>query len=136
LHETLAEHEMKLPNRGTDPGRSYGGQHFLHHMAATSPWTKWRGAEAQATAVGEGSGGLADARIVRPGASPFIAVPPHDGELVFGFVLEGSARLDHGEGSSLGPADSFVIPPREAWRMSEMSGDFRLLHVTTGHISG
>ena len=88
-----------MPTRQGD----YGGQLFLHHVAATAPWTPWHGAEAQATGVRDATGGLAEARIVRPGASPIIAVPPHDGELVFGFVLEGSVRLDHGEDLSARP---------------------------------
>lgn len=134
LHETFAEHEMELPNGPPDPERAFGGQHFLHHVAARSPWLEWHGAQAQAAAVSEASGGLAEARILRPGALPIIAVPPHDGELVFGFVLEGSARLDHEGSQKLGPADSFTIPPGQAWSLSEASDDFRLLHVTTARI--
>src|SRR6185295_11400201 len=118
-----------------DAARDYEAQHFLHHAAATSPWIPWHGGEAQETGVCDASGGRAEARILRPGAAPVIAVPPHDGELVFGFVLEGSVRLDHREGHPLGPADSFVIPPGEAWRLTQASGDFRLLHVTTGRIA-
>jgi quercetin dioxygenase-like cupin family protein len=136
LHETLAEHEMELPNGGPDPSRLYGGQHFLHHSAATAPWRSWHGAEAQETNMGQASGGLVEARILRPGTSRTIAVPPHDGELVFGFVLEGSVRLDHEGDHVLGPADCFVIPPGVAWWLSDASDDFRLLHVTTGHIRG
>jgi quercetin dioxygenase-like cupin family protein len=131
LHETFAEHEMILPNGRPDPARAFGGQSFLHHAAAESAWTKWHGAEVQASGVGEASGGLAQAITLRPGASPVVAIPPHDGELVFGFVLEGSARLDHEGSHDLGPADSFVIPPGRAWSLSEASGDFRLLHLTT-----
>jgi quercetin dioxygenase-like cupin family protein len=134
LHETFADHELALPNGDAGPARKYGGQHFLHHVAATSPWRPWNGAEAQGTGVREATGGLAEARILRPGASPVIAVPPHDGELVFGFVLEGSVRLEQDQGWPLGPADSLVIPPRETWRLTEMSNDFRLLHVTTGRM--
>jgi quercetin dioxygenase-like cupin family protein len=130
-HETFADHEMALPNGDADPAREYEGQRFLHHVAAMSPWTPWHGAEAQATEVRRAAGGLAEARLLRPGASPVIAVPPHDGELVFGFVLQGSVRLDFGEEHALRPADSFVIPPGEAWRMTELSDDLRLLHVTT-----
>jgi quercetin dioxygenase-like cupin family protein len=133
-HETFAEHDLELPNGNPDPARRYGGQLFLHHVAATAPWAPWHGAEAQATGVREATGGLAEARIVRPGALSVVAVPPHDGELAFGFVLEGSARLDHGEAHPLGPADSFVIPPGEAWRLTHASGDLRLLHVTTGRM--
>jgi quercetin dioxygenase-like cupin family protein len=133
-HETFADHDMDLPNGNGDGARLFGGQRFLHHVAAKAPWMQWNGAEAQATGVSEATNGLAEARILRPGASPVITMPPHDGELVFGFVLEGSVRLEYGEGYPLGPADSFVIPPGEAWRVTEASGDFRLLHVTTGRM--
>ncbi|MEA3001000.1 MAG: hypothetical protein QOK17_2833 [Sphingomonadales bacterium] len=132
LHETFADHEMALPNGDSATARDYAGQHFLHHVAAKAPWKKWHGAEAQTAGVQKATGGLADARILRPGASPVIEVPPHEGELVFGFVLGGSVRLEHGQGHLLGPADSFVIPPREPWRLSRASEDLRLLHVTTG----
>ncbi len=131
-HETFADHDMALPNDDADPAREYDGQYFLHQVAAKSPWTEWNGAQAQATGVRDASGGLAEARILGPGASPVIAVPPHEGELVFGFVLDGSVRLEHGETWPLGPADSFAIPPGEAWRLTHASDDFRLLHVTTG----
>jgi len=134
LHETCAEHDMDLPTGRTNPDRRFGGQLFLHHVAAGASWTPWHGWEAQATAMRDASGGLVDVRTLRPGAAPVIEVPRHDGELVFGFVLEGSVRLDHREGHRLGAADSFVIPPREAWRLAEASGDLRLLHLTTGRI--
>lgn len=134
LHETFADHEMTLPNDAPDPAREYEGQRFLHHVAAKAPWARWHGAEAQEAGVGAATGGLAEARILRPGGAPVVAVPPHDGELAFGFLLDGSARLEHGEGHRLGPADSFVIPPGEAWRLAEMSGDLRLLHVTTARL--
>ncbi|MEA3029929.1 MAG: hypothetical protein QOG13_1254 [Sphingomonadales bacterium] len=133
-HETFADHDMALPNGHAGAARDYGGQRFLHHVAANAPWAPWHGAEAQATGVREATGGIAEARMLRRGALPFIAVPPQDGELVFGFVLQGSVRLQRGEQYPLGPTDSFVIPPGEAWRLSEMSGDFQLLHVTTGSI--
>jgi quercetin dioxygenase-like cupin family protein len=131
VHETFADHDLVLPNGRSSAPKDYEGQLFLHHVAAKSSWARWHGGEAQATALKDATGGFAEARTIRPGASPVIDMPPHEGELVFGFVLEGSARLDHGEGYSLGPADAFVIPPLEAWRISRASGDFRLLHVTT-----
>jgi quercetin dioxygenase-like cupin family protein len=133
-HETLADHDLALPNGVGDPARSFGGQRFLHHVAAATPWTPCHGGEARETGVSEASGGIAEARILRPGATPAIAMPPHDGELVFGFVLEGSASLRRGGDHKLGPADSFVIPPGEAWDLSEASGDLRLLHVMTARI--
>jgi quercetin dioxygenase-like cupin family protein len=135
VHETVADHDIVLPNGRCDPERLFRGQRFAHHVAASSPWTAWHGAEAQVTGVRDASGGLVDACTIRPGAGPIIFVPPHDGELVFGFVLEGSVRLDHKAVHALGPADAFVIPPGEAWRMTEPSDDLRLLQVTTSALS-
>lgn len=134
LHETWADHEMTLPNGGPDAARDDAGQQFLHHKAASAPWTPWHGAEAQETGLRDATGGLAEARILRPGASPTIVVPAHEGELMFGFVLEGSARLERGGDYPLGPADTFVVPPGELWRLADASDDFRLLHVTTAKI--
>jgi quercetin dioxygenase-like cupin family protein len=131
VHATFADHDMTLPNGNTDPARRFGEQAFLHHAAATTPWTPWHGGEARQTGLGTATSGLADARIIRPGASPAIDAPPHEGELVFGFVLEGTVRLDCDGAHALGPADAFTIPPHEAWRLRDASDDFRLLCVTT-----
>jgi quercetin dioxygenase-like cupin family protein len=135
-HETFADHDLELPNGSADPARRYGGQLFLHHVAAAAPWVPWHGAEAQATGVGAATRGLAEARVLKTGAAPLVAVPPHEGELVFGFVLQGSVRLEFGEPRPLGPADAFVIPPGEPWRLAEASDDLRLLHVTTARMTG
>ena len=131
LHETFADHELGLPGGGLTPERHYSGQKFLRHVAADAPWNPWHGGEAQETAMSAATGGLAEVRLLRPGADPSIAVPPHSGELVFGFVLDGSAMLDCRGDTRLGPADAFVIPPAEAWGLSGLSPDLRLLHVTT-----
>jgi hypothetical protein len=56
------------------------------------------------------------------------------GELVFGFVLDGSAMLDYRGLHEVGPADAFVIPPGQPWRLTHPSPDFRLLHVTTAQL--
>ena len=134
LHETIADHAMSLPN-GVDPSRRFAGQHFLRHIAAETRWTPFNGGEAQETGMTEATGGLADVRIIKPGSAPDIAIPGHDGELVFGFVLEGSAELDCGGRHRLGPADSFAIPPGEPWLLAGASPDFRLLHVMTRKIA-
>jgi quercetin dioxygenase-like cupin family protein len=136
LHETFADHEMSLPNRLVDRNRQFGGQGFLRHVARDTPWTRFGGGEAQETAIRDATAGLAEVCVVRPSGSSNIAFAPHDGELVFGFVLEGSAQLDYAGGHALGPADSFVIPPREAWALSHASDDMRLLHVTTQGLAG
>jgi hypothetical protein len=69
--------------------------------------------------------GLAEARTIRSGGSAEITFRPHDGELEFGFVLAGEARL---------AADAFVVPPGQAWAIRDTSADFRLLHVTTSRL--
>jgi quercetin dioxygenase-like cupin family protein len=129
LHATFADHELALPN-GEKPGVTYDGQRFLRHVAADRAWTPFLGGEAQETGIGGATDGVAQVRIIRP-AGPDIAFAPHDGELVFGFMLSGSASLD---GSGLHPADSFVVPPDRRWTLGNMTPDFRLLHVTTGRL--
>jgi quercetin dioxygenase-like cupin family protein len=133
LHPTLADHEMDLPNRTGDPERSFSGQRFLRHVAAETAWTPFLAGEAQETAIHEATGGIAQVRTIRPAGVP-LTFPPHGGELVFGFVLSGTARLDCHDDHRLGPSDSFVIPPSEPWNIAAASDDFRLLHVTTAAI--
>ncbi|HYD14423.1 MAG TPA: hypothetical protein VEC11_16375 [Allosphingosinicella sp.] len=131
VHETFADHDLALPDGTADPARTWGGQPFLRHVAAITRWTAWHGGAAQETGLEAATNGLAAARLVRPGAAAAIAVPPHRGELVFGFVLDGAARLDHQGEHELGPADAFTIPPGRPWRLARAAADFRLLHVTT-----
>jgi hypothetical protein len=104
LHETFADHELKLPN-GLNPDREFGAQHFLWHQAVTAPWTEWNGAEAQETALSLATCWLGEARTLRPASTSTIEFEPHDDELVFGFVVDGSACLD---GAELGAADAFA----------------------------
>ena len=133
LHATFADHALGLPN-GRDPERLFGRQRFLHHRSADIPWTPFGGGEAQETALAAATGGLAEARTVRRGASSEIQFSPHGGELVFGFVLAGSATLDFREAHQLNAADALVIPPREPWQVIDPTPDFRLLHVTTARL--
>ena len=132
LHATFADHELTLPG-AAGGNRPRQGQRFLRHVAAKTPWTPFGEIEAQDTGLGAATGGLGEARTLRPLAFA-TEFAPHEGELVFGFVLDGSAALEREGTFQLGPADSFVIPPGEAWRLSRMSGDFQLLHVTTSRL--
>jgi quercetin dioxygenase-like cupin family protein len=133
LHATYAEHRFDLPN-GSNPERIFGGQNFLHHVAAQTPWTSFDGGQSQETAIAEATGGLAEVRTIRPVGAAGIGFAPNQGELVFGFVLEGSANLEFGGTHRLGGADAFVIPPGEPWTLSEASSDLRLLHVATARL--
>jgi quercetin dioxygenase-like cupin family protein len=134
LHATFADHEMELPN-GFDAGRKFEGQRFLHHSAANGPWSEWNGGEVKETELASATNGLGSARFIKPGEASQIAFAAHEGELSFGFVLEGYGRLDHTGDHPLGPTDAFAVPPGEAWRLNGMSPDFRLLHVTTAGLN-
>jgi quercetin dioxygenase-like cupin family protein len=133
LHSTFAEHRFELPN-GRNPGRMFGGQRFLHHVGAKTPWTLFNGYEVQETAIGEATGGLSEARTIRSAQAAKMAFQPHRGELVFGFVLDGSATLEFRGTHNLGAADAFVIPPDQPWALSDVSSDLRLLQVTTARL--
>jgi quercetin dioxygenase-like cupin family protein len=131
LHETLADHDMELPTPHLRPDRDFGGQVFLRHVAAETPWVPHgdTGFERRDTGMARATRGLADVRVLRPGAARDLTVPAHGGELLFGFLLEGSAVLDRQGPHPLGPADAFVIPAGEAWSLSDCSEDLRLLEV-------
>jgi len=131
LHETLADHDMALPTATLAPDRDFGGQRFLHSVAAQTPWTAHgsTGFERRETGMAQATGGLADARVIRPAGARGFAARPHAGELLFGFLLEGSATLDHAGAHPLGPADAFVMPAGEAWGLSAASEDLELLEV-------
>jgi quercetin dioxygenase-like cupin family protein len=133
VHATYADHELELPN-GSNPGRIFGGQRFLRHVAAETPWTPANGGEAQETDVAAATSGLAEVRTLRPRNGEALTFSGHRGELVFGFVLDGSAILDYRGMHELGAADAFVIPPGQSWRLANTSPDLRLLHITTGSL--
>jgi quercetin dioxygenase-like cupin family protein len=133
LHATYADHELQLPN-GHNPGRLFGGQRFLRHVAADTPWVPANGGEAQETEVEVATSGLAVVRTLRPVNLEALAFGGHRGELVFGFILDGSAVLDYRGMHELSPADAFVIAPGHSWRLNGVSPDLRLLQVTTARL--
>ena len=133
LHKTFGDHEMELPN-GVNADRLFSGQQFLRHIAADTPWTPFGSGEAQETAMESVTAGLADVRTASAIDGAPIEFEPHHGELVFAFVLSGSARISFEGEQALGAGDSFVIPPGKAWTIDAASPDFRLLHVATAQI--
>jgi quercetin dioxygenase-like cupin family protein len=135
LHETLADHGMTLPTGRVLPDRDFGGQRFLRHVAADTPWAAEPGTgwERRDTGMTGATRGLADADVLRPAAGRALAAPAHSREMLFGFLLEGSATLGRaGAEYALSPADAFVIPAGEAWSLGNASGDLTLLRVTVG----
>jgi quercetin dioxygenase-like cupin family protein len=121
VHETWADHRLELPNVQGAEARPFGRQRFLRHIAA----------ERQEAGLAEATGGIADMRTISVGPGETLDVPSHDGELVFGFVVEGSGVLRRGEEYELGAADAFVTPPPENWQIRAGDDGLRLLHFTT-----
>jgi quercetin dioxygenase-like cupin family protein len=133
LHETLADHDMTLPTGRVLPERDFGGQVFLRHIAAETPWIAGaNGFEVQPTAMKAATRGLADVSVLRPAGAQRLDVPAHGHELLFAYVLDGRAVLDCRGAHPLGPADAFVIPPGEAWALTDCTPDLSLLQVSVG----
>lgn len=137
-HETLADHGLDLPTPGPAQDRDFGGQRFHHHIASQVPWTARdaQGFERRDTGVGRATGGVAEAQVIRAAGGRELQVPAHDGELLFGFLLEGSAVLDHAGSHPLGPTDAFVIPAGRPWSLRACSDDLALLQVTASAKAG
>jgi len=132
VHETLADPTMLLPTGRMLPRREYGGQGFIRHIATQTPWAPHTDAsfECRQTGIRRATRGLADAVVLRPSSGRRLDMPACGGELVFGFLLEGSAMLvSHGE-HRLTASDAFAIPPDQAWSLDGVSADLELLLVT------
>jgi quercetin dioxygenase-like cupin family protein len=111
-HETLVEHEFDLPTPIVDPGRDFGGQVFVRHVAASAPRARWRvdGLEARDLGIAGATHGLAGALVVEARTAATASLD-HDGELCFGFVLDGHVTLECRGLRRLGSDDAFSIPP-------------------------
>ena len=130
-HETLADHDMVLPTGRALPGRDFAGQVFLRHVASETPWIAHgeTGFERRETGVGQASGGLVGARVLRPAGAGTLDAPAHHGELRFGVVLEGAAVLQCRGMHPLSACDAFVIPAGEAWGLRDCGPDLALLEI-------
>lgn len=130
LHETLADHDLDLPNERLDPDRDFSGQRFLHDRASEGRWRTMAGCAARDLGLAAASAGRVHAKLLRAGQGVEVAHAPGGFELTFGFVMEGRAILTGGDACSLGPADAFVIPPGDPWTLEAASDDFEGLLVT------
>lgn len=114
IHETHADHALRLPNETVAPDKIYGTQRFLHHVAERAVWNKaeFEGFETRDTKIFEATGGLADVRVFRAIGNSRLSVK-HSGEFLFFYILKGSLNL-RGESAAaaarLNAGDSFVLP--------------------------
>ncbi len=131
-HVTEIDHDMTLPTGRVNPEREWQGQRFVHNLAAGARWEPFRipGLVARDTTIRENTRGVASVMVVRRGTGE-VPWAVHEGDILFGFVMEGAATLE-GRGQSpaeLSPGDAFVIPPGMASRLSRISDDFEMLEV-------
>ena len=114
-HETFAEHTITLPTSTLRPDRDFSGQRFVRHIAEQSPWLPWRypGFEARNTGIDQATAGLASALTVRANKSASIHESNHQHQLMFMFVLSGSASLevaDRKQATKLNAGSSVTLP--------------------------
>ena len=134
VHETRVDHELDLPTASLRPGRAFGGQRFVYHVASTAQWRPWRlqGFEARDTGIAAATDGLAGMQVVRPLGTPEMQTCSVDTEFLFMFVLRGTAALHH-DGrcpERLVAGDCFVAPAGMRHGLAECSGDLELLEVS------
>ena len=133
-HETIVEHTIELPTAQLRPDRDFAGQRFTRHRASLAAWLPWHrnGFEQRDLGIGEATGGLAGARVVRPAGEPSPERLAHGTEFQFLFVLDGTVTLDTGEANrvQLGHGDAVSIPGAVRWALRDGSPDLELLDVT------
>jgi quercetin dioxygenase-like cupin family protein len=111
-HETWADRATPLPTATRRPERVFGGQRFVRHEAAATPWraSRWEGVEMRDTGIGAATAGLAGCVTLHavPGAA-VTAVPEAGRELWFAFVTAGAC--DAGPHGRLGVGDALALAP-------------------------
>jgi quercetin dioxygenase-like cupin family protein len=133
VHETVADPALPLPTPVYAPKREFSGQTFLHHDPAKATWepSSVPGFRARDLGIARASGGLADARVLQNAEVSARARRVHDGELLFAFVLEGSATLacEAHPAVTLAAGDAFVIPAGEPFALEDRSAELELFEL-------
>ena len=106
---------MNLPNGRAMPGREFGGQRFVRHIAEGVEWKdgEFPGFESRDTGIFTATNGLAYARVLRAATGGILpANYAHKREFVFYFVLKGGAKLYSNTGGEqeFSVGDSVVVP--------------------------
>jgi mannose-6-phosphate isomerase-like protein (cupin superfamily) len=143
-HRTWVDNTMALPNGEPRPNATYGRrQRFVRHDASEAPWSTVTGTrfDAQMTAIGDATNGLAEVRFVRPGGISTGATPEpadqrqlslrHDRDLLLVFIAAGSAEVLDGDRhlDHLTEGSSVAVPPGRDLRLSEPSEDLQVLEL-------
>lgn len=132
-HDTWLDHELSLPTASLRPDRDFGGQSFVHHVAADVPWTPWRadGFEQRETDIGRATCGLAGVSTVRCNRADTRAPLQHDGEFLFLYVLGGAVTwLCEGRQSQrLEQGDSIVVPAGLSSELDHGTSELSMVEV-------
>ena len=132
-HLTTIDHKIELPTPHFRPEREFHGTKFVLHREADALWGPWRipGFEARETGIAEATNGIAGVQVAR--RIPGTAVPAtrHDGDILFGFVREGSMSLEPAghPRRDLAAGDAFVLPPNFTAGIHGPSDDLEILEV-------
>lgn len=133
-HETRGDLELELPTPAVSPDRDFSGQRFVRHVAAGAAWrpAPLPGFDARDTGIAEATRGLASIEVLRRNDAPLEGERAHDGELLFWFVLSGTAilRVDGHPDTHLARGDAVVVPPGVPYGYREASPDLELFEAT------
>ena len=136
-HETFAEHTITLPTPTLRPDRDFSGQRFVRHVAEQTPWLPWRysGFEARNSGIDAATSGFASAMTIRANMLAVIAESKHQHQLMFMFVLSGSATLEAGndhETKQLHVGTSVTLPSTLNFKFEVTADDTQFLLVEVG----
>ena len=133
-HETFAEYQIILPTAQLKPDRDFSGQRFVRHIAEQTPWLPWRysGFEARNTGIDLATSGYASAMTVRANKSAIISETEHQHQLMFMFILSGTATLTTGddrETKQLHIGTSVTLPSLLEFKLEISANDTQFLVV-------
>lgn len=132
-HLTTVDHEMELPNGVVNPERAFSGQRFCRSNAADAVWRPWRiaGFEARDTGIGAATGGMASVQVARSVGPTGGRMTSHTADILFTFVLSGSATLigEGQEAQDIAEGDAYVVPPHFRTAIDTCSPNLQLLEV-------
>ena len=136
-HETFAEHTITLPTPTSQPNRDFAGQRFVRHIADQMPWLPWRhaGFEARNTGIDLATSGYANAMTIRAKKSAVFAESKHQNQLMFIFILSGSATIETGsdhETKQLEVGTSVTLPRTHKFKLEITADDTQFLLVEVG----
>jgi mannose-6-phosphate isomerase-like protein (cupin superfamily) len=136
-HETFAEHTITLPTPTLQPDRDFAGQRFVRHIADQTPWLPWHvsGFEARNTGIDLATSGYANAMTIRAKKSAVFAESKHQNQLMFIFILSGSATIETGidhETKQLQSGTSVTLPSTLNFQFEATADDTQFLLVEVG----